>query len=143
MHCNVDNMMMMMNHGQMGHYHHFIRDLLKPPPDVKQGCCSHPVKIVINGASSNVKPMIREVVLFQGLFYNSFLKLFKRCRKQNNSTWLVVNTCHLPPADTPTTHCIKPVRGEHEVDGVASASYGRWQGGANTLASNRNIAIRG
>ena len=25
---NVDNMMMMMNHGQMGHYHHFICDLL-------------------------------------------------------------------------------------------------------------------
>ena len=71
---------------KMGHFYHFIHDLLKPPPDVKQGCCSHPVKIVINGASSNVKPMIREVVLFQGLFYNSFLKLFKRCRKQNNST---------------------------------------------------------
>ena len=46
------------------HYHHSILDLLKPPPDVKQGCCSHPVKIVINGASSNVKPMIRGVVFF-------------------------------------------------------------------------------
>ena len=61
---------------KMGHCYHFIHDLLKPPPDVKQGCCSHPVKIVINGASSNVKPMIRigAVVLFKGLFYNSFLK---------------------------------------------------------------------
>ena len=136
--------MMMMNHGQMGHYHHFIGDLLKRPPDIKQGCCSHPVKIVINGASSNVKPMIREVVLFQGLFYNICLKLFEHCRKQNNSTWLVVNTCHRPPADTPTSisSCIG-ISGEHEVDGVASASYGRWQGGANIIASDQNVAIRG
>ena len=72
---------------KMGHCYHFIRDLLKPPPDIKQGCCSHPVKIVINGASSNVKPMIREVVFFWGFFYNIFLRFFKGYRKQNNSIW--------------------------------------------------------
>ena len=62
-----------------------------------------------------------------------FLKLFEGCRKQNNSTWLVVNTCHRPPADTPTSPCRTAIRGEHQVDGVASASNGRWQGGATAL----------
>ena len=38
----IDNIMTMMNHGQMGHYHHFIRDLLNLPPGVKQGSCSYP-----------------------------------------------------------------------------------------------------
>ena len=63
-----------------------------------------------------------------------FLKLFEHCRKENNLTWLVVNTCHRPPADTPTSisSCIDTC-GEHQVDGVASASYGRWQGGATAL----------
>ena len=54
---------------------------------------------------------------------------------------MLVNTCHRPPADTPTGPCNTAISGEHQVDGVASASYGRWQGGANTLASDHNIAI--
>ena len=40
----VDNIMMMMNHGQMGHYHHDFHDLLNLPPDVKQGSCSDPTE---------------------------------------------------------------------------------------------------
>ena len=112
-------------------------------PQLFMICCSsllsvHPVKIVIiNVESSNVKPMI----YFRDCFTTYFSNLFKHWRKQNNSTWLVVNTCHRPPADTPTRKCTTAIRGEHQVDGVASASYGRWQGGANTLASDQNVAI--
>ena len=45
----------------------------------------------------------------------------------------MVNTCHRPPADTPTGPRRTAIRGEHQVDGVASASNGRWQGGATSL----------
>ena len=55
---------------------------------------------------------------------------------------MVVNTCHRPPADTPTGLCIFAICGEHQVDSVASASYGRRQGGTNTLASDRNTASK-
>ena len=50
--------------------------------------------------------------------------------------------CHCPPADTPTRPCPKIISGEHQVDAVAPASYGRWQGGANTLVSDHNATIR-
>ena len=50
----------------------------------------------------------------------------------------MVNTCHRPPAETPSSPCIPIICGEDQVDGVASTCDYRWQGGGNTLASDHN-----
>ena len=79
------------------------------------------------------------------MFFSSSLKkliCFLQLSKHVVNTW-----CHCTPADTPTSRCRQTaqmaVRDEHKVDEVAPASDCRWQGGANTLASDHNIAKSG
>ena len=56
---------------------------------------------------------------------------------------LTLTWCHCNPADAPTRSCITAISSEHQVDDIAGAYDGGRQGGADTLASNQNVAIRG
>ena len=56
---------------------------------------------------------------------------------------LTLTSCHCTPADTPTRPCTPVTSNEHQLDNVASAGYVGRQGGADTLASNQNVAIGG
>ena len=50
---------------------------------------------------------------------------------------------HCTPADTPTSPCTTAISNEHQVDDIACASYVSRQGGADPLASNKNVARGG
>ena len=72
--------------------------------------------------------------------------MFNRNQKvyqKYSTTLLTLTWCHGTPADTPTRSCIHATSSEHQIDRVAPACYGGRQGGAHTLASNQNVAIRG
>ena len=56
---------------------------------------------------------------------------------------LTLTWCYCTPSDTPTRPCNAAIGDEHQVDDVACACYGSRQGGADTLASNKNVAMRG
>ena len=56
---------------------------------------------------------------------------------------LTLTWCHCNPADAPTRSCGTAISSEEKVDDIASAYDGGRQGGAHTLASNQNAAIRG
>ena len=56
---------------------------------------------------------------------------------------LTLTWCHRSPAATPTRPCISIISNEHQLDNVACAYYVGRQGGADTLVSDQNVAIRG
>ena len=56
---------------------------------------------------------------------------------------LTLTWCHRTPADTPTRPCISIISNERQLDDVACAGYVGRQGGADTLVSDQNVAIRG
>ena len=54
---------------------------------------------------------------------------------------MTLTWCHRTPADTPTGLSITATSNEHQLDDVAFACDGGWQGGADTLSSNINISV--
>ena len=56
---------------------------------------------------------------------------------------LALTRCHCAPADTPTSHCNLAICTERQLDNVACAGYIGRQGGADTLVSDQNVALRG
>ena len=54
---------------------------------------------------------------------------------------LTLTWCHCNPADSPTSLCNTAISSEHKVDDIGFAYDGGRQGGADTLASNQNVAI--
>ena len=48
---------------------------------------------------------------------------------------LTLTWCHCSPAETKARLCTYAISAEHDLDHVASACDGGWQGGADTLSS--------
>ena len=62
---------------------------------------------------------------------------------ENMLLLLTLTWCHRTPADTPTRPCIKVTSNEYELDNIACAGYIGRQGGADSLVSDHNVALRG
>ena len=56
---------------------------------------------------------------------------------------LALTWCHCTPDDPPTRQCKTRISTEHQLDNVACAGYIGRQGGAETLVSDQNVALRG
>ena len=54
---------------------------------------------------------------------------------------LTLTWCHCSPAETKSRLCTSAISAEHDLDHVASACDGGWQGGADTLSSNINVSV--
>ena len=64
-------------------------------------------------------------------------------KHRNMLLMLTLTWCDHTPPDPPTSPSICAISAEHQLDNVACACYVGRQGGADTLASNLNVAIRG